>query len=229
MHSLKLYSFKVKDSRILSGPSCSLGRTPGKRSSVVLGSASIVAAAVDNMLRCYKSRHQMQISRRIYSNAPLRAMTAAERLTAASYLVIVTCVYSLDFRDTQIRVFPSVQRFPATPIRPRQCFPISVDTCGDMLFRSGVAAWIETPAPHPEQQMMMLHCSMHRARGVPLFGREIDKSLQILSFIFGRCGQRSSGLDYVVLVEQIANRRGCGVNGGLRVMNVPGLHEKTEK
>lgn len=35
------------------------------------------------------------------------------------------------------------------------------------------------------------------------------------SFTFGPCGQRSSELDYVGFVDEIASRRGCGVNGGL--------------
>lgn len=35
-------------------------------------------------------------------------------------------------------------------------------------------AWIEAPVPPVEQQMMMVHCSMHRARGIPSFGRGIE-------------------------------------------------------
>ncbi len=39
-----------------------------------------------------------------------------------------------------------------------------------------------------------------------------------LVYIIRPLRPRSSGLDYVGLVDEIASRRGCGVNGGLTVI-----------
>ena len=119
-------------------------------------------------------------------------MATQTLLAAPSFLVIIMCLGRL--ADTRIS---DEQKTPRSTVSSHTD-PASLrllDRYGDIRL---TVAWNETSAPHREEQMMMLHCSMHRARGLPSFGREMEACHQ-LSFTFGRCGQRSSDPSYVSL------------------------------
>ena len=81
-------------------------------------------------------------------------------------------------------------------------------------------AYIETPRPTSgtaNDDVALQHALSTRSPLLRKGNRWLR--LALLSFtLFGRCAQRSSGLDYVALVGEIASRRGCGVNGGLTVI-----------
>ena len=206
MHGLKPYSSRSRT------------RTPGKRLSEVLGSTSIVAAAIDNVLSTVniKSKsHDTSCPRSLALFFQLRPSDFQRNSFLSSHGHVSRKI----IRWIQIRGYPtktprSTVPSHTDPASPR--FPIAVDISGDIRFQRWLG--FQAAAPHRVQQMMMLHCSMHRARGLPSFGREIEAfAISELVYIRPVTATGSSDFNYVGKVEQIACRRGCGVNGGLRV------------
>ena len=149
-------------------------------------------------------------------------------------------IYSYDYYSQQIRAFPTnephAQRSPATQIPALPRLPIAVDIYGDIRLRGGLDSYfyLRTVAPHrvtANDDVALQHAS--RARGLSsFFGKGRRRSLAMVSlgvlssFTFGLLRPKIFRPFYLFLFsfyyvgfgeEQIGSRRGCGVNGGLKV------------